>query len=226
MRRGMWMCCALAGMAGCGGPQAESAQPAAMVVSVPATAEAPMKAGEKPDAGAPGLLALLADGGSNYGAIVETGGDAAGLEGLLGEPPGDGGGGLGTGSTYGSAHGGPSAPSVHSGMTTLTSTAALAPEIIRRVIRGQIKRFRFCYEKQLASRPNLEGKVVVRFVINGAGNVSEAKDAGSTMPDPVVTSCVIHTFKSLRFPKPKGGVVVIVRYPLVFRASSGGDAGP
>lgn len=137
----------------------------------------------------------------------------------------------GTGSGYGSGHG-----RFGRGRTTTPArvrpgasnvTGALAKEVIRRVIRRHLNQLRYCYERRLLADPNLEGKVVTRFTIGPNGNVVAARDAGSTMPDDEVKACVNRVFRRMRFPKPKGGGVVVVTYPLVFVAngSRSADAG-
>lgn len=93
--------------------------------------------------------------------------------------------------------------------------ARIAPAEIQRVVRGRFDIFRKCYEDGLRVNPNLEGKVVVRFVIDRQGYVASATDAGSTIPDPQVVDCVVRGYTSLVFPKPDGGIVTVV-YPIIF----------
>lgn len=91
----------------------------------------------------------------------------------------------------------------------------LPPEVIQRIVRQNFGRFRLCYEKGLLSNATLEGKVVVRFVIDRGGAVSSAKDSASDLPDKAVVSCVVRGFANLSFPQPQSGEVTVT-YPILF----------
>jgi hypothetical protein len=91
----------------------------------------------------------------------------------------------------------------------------LPPEVIQRIVRQSHGRFRLCYENGLGRNPALEGRIVVRFVIERDGSVSNVKTAGSDLPDPQVVACVARVFEGMSFPQPEGGIVT-VSYPLVF----------
>jgi hypothetical protein len=65
--------------------------------------------------------------------------------------------------------------------------------------------------------PTLSGKIVVKFVISGDGSVSQAKTHSSTMKGgDAVQSCINSRFMRFQFPEPKGGGIVIVKYPFIF----------
>ena len=51
------------------------------------------------------------------------------------------------------------------------------------------------------------------------GNVPTAVNDGSTIGDTTVVDCALTVFKRMSFPKPDGGGVVIVRYPIVLAPS-------
>jgi hypothetical protein len=91
----------------------------------------------------------------------------------------------------------------------------LPPQVIQRIVRQNYGRFRFCYEQGLASNPNLEGRVSVRFAIGRDGAVSFAANAGSDLPSSGVVSCVVQSYYGLSFPSPEGGIVTVV-YPIMF----------
>ena len=231
---------------GCAGGQGSApepaAQPATVAVVVPATAtsDAGTAAVEEEsgdsDASADASMGAL---GTMWGESIGEAFGAGGL-GLTGIGPGGGGtgegiglgsigtlghgAGAGTGSGAGSGYGrlgGSRPPQNRPTVTTEATvvTGALDKDIIRRVIRRHVNRFKFCYERELAKSPNLQGKVVIRFVINREGSVTTTQDAGSTMPNASVVACVQRTFASMQFPKPAGAGVVVVTYPLVFRST-------
>jgi hypothetical protein len=98
-------------------------------------------------------------------------------------------------------------------VANMVLSGRLPPEVIQRIVRQNYGRFRFCYEQGLAKNPNLEGRVVVRFVIGRDGAVSSAQGGGSDLPDTGVNSCIIQAFYGLSFPAPEGGLVT-VSYPI------------
>lgn len=94
-------------------------------------------------------------------------------------------------------------------------------EVIRRVILSHRAQIRYCYEKRLNTNPGLQGKVVVEFVIGADGKVTSARAAEQTLADPEVANCLISKLKGWTFPEPKGGGVVVVTYPFLFKPSGG-----
>ncbi|HEY4159393.1 MAG TPA: AgmX/PglI C-terminal domain-containing protein, partial [Polyangiaceae bacterium] len=90
----------------------------------------------------------------------------------------------------------------------------LPPELIQSIIRAKFGVFRECYERGLAKNPNLTGRITTRFVIDRAGNVSDARLDSSTLPDPETTECVVAAFRTFKFYPPEGGIVTVV-YPIV-----------
>lgn len=94
---------------------------------------------------------------------------------------------------------------------------ALDKSLIDRVIKRNLNQIKYCYSKQLNTNPTLNGKIVVKFVISGDGSVSQAKTHSSTMTGGgAVTSCINSRFLRFQFPEPKGGGIVIVKYPFLF----------
>ncbi|MFN3201891.1 MAG: AgmX/PglI C-terminal domain-containing protein [Bradymonadia bacterium] len=96
---------------------------------------------------------------------------------------------------------------------------SLDPEIIRRIIRQHRSEYQYCYSKQLQVKRDLAGKIKVKFTISGTGQVIAAKVMETTMNDAAVERCLIGKIKRWRFPEPKGGGIVVVKYPFVFKAS-------
>lgn len=94
-------------------------------------------------------------------------------------------------------------------------TGRLPPEVIQRVVRAHFTQYRGCYDAGLARNASLQGRVVVRFVIDRDGHVADARNEGSTLPDSDVVACIAKGFADLSFPKPDGGTVVVV-YPIAF----------
>ena len=134
------------------------------------------------------------------------------------------GGGGGTGQGYGRGAGGlrgrrASVPTISTG--TAAVQGSLSKEVIRRYIRRYINQIRYCYEQQLARRPDLAGRVAVRFVISPSGAVSTSAVAENTLGDAAVGDCVARAVGRIAFPQPEGGGVVIVTYPFMFQSAEG-----
>ncbi len=90
--------------------------------------------------------------------------------------------------------------------------AAKVAAAIRRRLAG-IKR---CYESELRNNPGLKGKVVVQFVIQVSGSVTNVKATQNTTGSASVANCVTGIVRRLRFrPGPEGGSVTF-EYPFVF----------
>ncbi len=94
---------------------------------------------------------------------------------------------------------------------------SLDKEIIRRVIRENIAQIKYCYERELTRTPGLAGKVQVKFVIGAQGNVQSAVVAESSMNNKSAEACMTGKVRQWLFPKPKGGGIVIVTYPFIFK---------
>lgn len=147
------------------------------------------------------------------------GGNALGIGGL--GTRGRGGGG---GAKYGMAAGrigrkGRSQISAGGGQAVIMG--ALDRSVIDAYIRRNLAKIRWCYEKELNKDPKLFGRIVINFIISKTGAVSSSKVNRTTMGNKNVEKCVANQIKKIRFPKPKGGGIVIVNYPFVFKHSEG-----
>jgi hypothetical protein len=100
----------------------------------------------------------------------------------------------------------------------------LSREEIQRVISRVMSQIKYCYEKELNKDPNLEGKLVMFWLISGSGDVQTASASQNTFSGPSgapIEQCVQRIIQRLKFPSPKGGGVVNVTYPFVFSNSGG-----
>ena len=78
-----------------------------------------------------------------------------------------------------------------------------------------MNRFRFCYEQQLSSQPDLGGRVAVQFTISATGAVTQARVAQSTLGNEQCESCIVRMVQRIAFPQPEGGgTVFTLRLPL------------
>ncbi len=94
----------------------------------------------------------------------------------------------------------------------------LDKDVIAEIIKKNIGQVRECYERQLSANRDLYGKVLVKFVINSQGGVIEPKVENSTMKSSMVEGCMLRRLSNWKFPQPKGGTMVKVSYPFLFKA--------
>jgi hypothetical protein len=95
-------------------------------------------------------------------------------------------------------------------------TGGLPRETVKRIIRANFPRFRACYEQGLKKDPGLRGTVAVRFIVDTTGAVESAGLSGGTLSDAQVSSCVLGVYRTLSFPEPEGGKVMVA-YPIDFQ---------
>ena len=88
---------------------------------------------------------------------------------------------------------------------------------IAKVVSKNIGQVRYCYERTLLKSPNLRGKVVVQWTIAPTGRVRSASTQFSSVTSDSLTRCILGKIKKWKFPKPKGGQV-IVSYPFIFNS--------
>ena len=149
------------------------------------------------------------------GAGMGGGGSALGIGGL--GTKGRGGGGRGYGVGEAGKLGKRSANiNIETGNPTIAG--ALDKSIVGRIIQKHYSQIRYCYQKELNRNPNLYGKITIKFTIAGDGNVSSSVVTVTTMKNFAVEDCVARTIKRIVFPAPKGGGIVVVTYPFIFKA--------
>jgi outer membrane biosynthesis protein TonB len=73
---------------------------------------------------------------------------------------------------------------------------------------------RECYEKRLAERPTLQGKLVARFDIGPSGTVIGATADG--ISDRELILCVVTAVRKFEFEKPVSGGKLRIAYPFKF----------
>ena len=123
----------------------------------------------------------------------------------------------------------PRAPSPNPLPARGTAPPHLDDEIDQAYVRERIAELRpyliECYETMLASAPNSQGNITVRFTIVGEPEVgglvgeSEIDDVASTIKDPEFRQCVQESMFAANFKAPANGGTVEVRYPFEFNTS-------
>ena len=97
-----------------------------------------------------------------------------------------------------------------------TILGALDRLFVDEIIARHANQIRYCYQRELTKIPNMGGDLVVKFVVNKDGSVSQADLKRNTMGNQAVESCVLSRFMRMQFPQPAGGGIAIVSYPLRF----------
>jgi TonB family protein len=164
------------------------------------------------DAGGMGGLGLRGSGAGGGGV-----GDTIGIGGIGTKGRGGGVGNYGEG--VGLGMGGKKGVDIGITSSEPMVMGSLDKELIRQVIHRNRGQIRFCYENQLTRYPKLNGKVTVRFVITATGSVSSSTVSQSTANNAELDTCVAGRVRTWQFPKPKGGGVVVVTYPFIFKQS-------
>jgi hypothetical protein len=92
--------------------------------------------------------------------------------------------------------------------------------VIRKAISERIGDVRSCYEQALDGWPQLEGRVVTKFVIGPDGLVTRSAVADNDTGLLGLGCCVNKAVETWRFPPPEGGGIVIVTYPFVLETTA------
>ena len=91
-------------------------------------------------------------------------------------------------------------------------------QIISDEIRSRLGRVKECYEREVAKRPGLAGRVVMRWTIGGAGATRDIAVVSDDLHAPAVTTCIQSLIGRWRFDvQPKGPTVV--EFPFVFQST-------
>ncbi len=94
-----------------------------------------------------------------------------------------------------------------------TAAGEIDKTTVRKVVRQNLAKLQYCYEKTLLANPGIEGNVTVKFTIGIEGSVI---DATATGVHPDVESCVVQQVRTFKFPRPTAGTVE-VSYPFAFK---------
>jgi hypothetical protein len=171
--------------------------------------------------------------GNTVAAFSDAGGFARGTKGL-----GSGGGGesVGIGALKGTGTGGGRGAGDYGILPSkgheirvpeteeLVILGGLDRDVIAAIIRRYLPQIQHCYEQQLVTNSKLKGKVTVSFIISGTGSVQSADVQESTLRNAPTERCMLSKIMGWKFPKPRGGGTVGVKYPfLLMSTNSGGD---
>ncbi|MCB9091744.1 MAG: energy transducer TonB [Halobacteriovoraceae bacterium] len=95
----------------------------------------------------------------------------------------------------------------------------ISESLIRKIIQANMKKFVYCYEKALLTKPGLQGVVELTWGIVPGGRVSSARVTKSALNDNGLHGCLTGVIKKLSFsPGPTGGPATVT-YPFNFTSS-------
>ena len=100
---------------------------------------------------------------------------------------------------------------------------ALDRSVIDAYIRRNLAKVLWCYENGLKKNPGIAGRVVINFVISANGDVVSSKVQKTTLGNAEIENCIAEHIKKIKFPKTKGGGIVIVNYPFVLKIINDGE---
>jgi len=91
-------------------------------------------------------------------------------------------------------------------------------DVIRKLVMDNRKPARKCYEDARRELKDLQGNVVIHFVLDPEGKVklAELNQERSTLKAPTVVNCVIGVIKGISFPKSSRGMETSANYPFNF----------
>jgi hypothetical protein len=82
----------------------------------------------------------------------------------------------------------------------------LTVDVFEDVVNAKTSDVTDCFAAAKEKKPDLGGKLMLEFTIDGTGKVSAVKtEAGSTVNDPGLTTCVTDKAKAWPFPKTRDG---------------------
>jgi hypothetical protein len=91
-------------------------------------------------------------------------------------------------------------------------------DVIRKLVMDNRKAARKCYEDARKDLKDLQGNVVIHFVLDPDGKVKSAdlNQERSTLKSPAVVNCVIGVIKGIQFPRSSRAMETTANYPFNF----------
>lgn len=166
--------------------------------------------GGSASAGDSGLLGGGRSGAGGGASSLSSGADGVGRLGTRGRGGGTGAYGTGVGLISGKKD-------TDIGISTSQPVVigGLDKDLIRRVMHRHRSQIRYCYELALTKKPQLAGRVAIKFVISASGAVASTEVTESLDAD-TLDRCVESRVRAITFPTLNHTGIVIVTYPWQF----------
>jgi hypothetical protein len=89
------------------------------------------------------------------------------------------------------------------------------PDALQRFIRAHQRALLYCYEAELKHHPDLQGKLVVRFMLTAQGRTGDVSTMNDSLGNPAVAACIRSSVQRWIFPfKPEDDFAV--EFPVLF----------
>lgn len=88
--------------------------------------------------------------------------------------------------------------------------------IVRSIVEERLPELQYCYENALLKDQSYGGKMLASWTIQPDGSVTELGSESSDMKQSDFHECIQSRIAKWKFPSPKGGGIVNVKYPFVF----------
>ena len=174
--------------------------------------------------GGAGVLGALQESKGAEGIFRGSGLDVDGVGGLIGRRGGPVGSGGLAARDAASSHVSPSAdrtdptPGAPIGRVLRTYDPMVIgptpPAAVAEVVDDDLAELARCAHAAMAERPDLSGKVVVRFTIGATGSVTASSVRSQTLGSDPVAGCLAERFQAYDFPPVEGGGISVVTVPL------------
>lgn len=101
---------------------------------------------------------------------------------------------------------------------TASASAKRDDKLIADYVKENMRSIKAAYERILKNKPDLSGKITIRFTILASGRVSDVEVTDSTVDDPELADKIIKVVRNWRFPEiPDTEGSVTVNFPFIFQ---------
>jgi hypothetical protein len=94
--------------------------------------------------------------------------------------------------------------------------AGIPATVIQQLVAERLPSMRICYEMAMLQKPDLKGELTLSWTIQPNGSVSDVLSESKTIDENLLHPCLRERIVLWKFPHPKGGGIVNVKYPFVF----------
>ena len=98
-------------------------------------------------------------------------------------------------------------------------TGELDAATVRKYIRRYLSGIKWCYQDRLQQNRKLKGKLTLAFTILGNGKTLDPRVINSNLGDSQLEGCIAQRMRRWKFPQPKDGGLVEVKYPLILKSN-------
>lgn len=98
-------------------------------------------------------------------------------------------------------------------ITKITTKDGLEEGQVEVFVRTRLSEIEYCYELALVENEETRGRVETSWIIHETGKTSQVEILYSSILNTKLKDCIVKRISNWKFPKPKGGGIVKVRYP-------------